>query len=874
MDASGELKPTRDNPYVGPRPYTREEEKLFFGRERESRDLLSLVVSERLVLFYAQSGAGKTSLINTRLVPGLEGRGFEVLPVGRVSGELPPGQQVENIYTANLMLKLDMGEDDPSRFTGLHLKEFLLSLAFDGKDFYYRPPTQPSQEEIPPPEDEIEILPRALIIDQFEELFTTHPEAWKLREVFIRQLAEAMQADPYLWVVLAMREDYIAELDPYVYLLPDGLSARYSMKRMGEAAAFEAVTKPVEKLRPFGEQAARRLVRNLSRISAGKDEEGNTRFVEGEFIEPVQLQVVCYQLWEDLKNQPGDQITLEDLQRLARGLNLAEFVNRALADFYQDTLKKALRQPGPRVREGKLREWFSTKLITEASTRGFVYMGEHLTAGIPNPVVLYLEGKLLRGESRAGGRWYELVHDRFIDPILHANLQWTQSRQRKLLVRGGGAVFAVLVISLCLISSFSNFFVRANLQDQATQAYQTLEGTVAVAQRNATSEAAAAQKNATSAAEELETAVARATAANAALDVLKSSKDNLYATQVEAASTLEAAAVESTRLVVEAQLSTLQTSNGSVTASATIEAGSITPTDMVIQATPTLAVQTPEPTRTPDPAKLATEQAATAIALQAQLQDLHATQTAQAQPVRKLDIGYTQNKTPIQVIQIGTGSRNIVLVGGLTGDYALSSSELAKQVRDYFQINIHRIPKGVTLHIVIDANPDSSGEPGTLNARTNPNGVDLNRNWDCRWEKDAAFSTFPVSGGSQPFSELETQALRDYFLDTQPEAVVIWDATYSKYGRISPGGCGDMSLFSEELMALYGQNAEYILGEVASKDTGDAANWLDEQGIPAIRVRLPYRASGDIPREELKQQQDNNIRAVQAIIDNIDKLSQ
>ena len=114
MDTSGELKPGRDNPYVGPRPYTRKEENRFFGRERESRDLLSLVVSERLVLFYAQSGAGKTSLINTRLVAGLEGRNFEVLPVGRVSGELLPGQQVENIYVANLMLKLDMGEDDPS----------------------------------------------------------------------------------------------------------------------------------------------------------------------------------------------------------------------------------------------------------------------------------------------------------------------------------------------------------------------------------------------------------------------------------------------------------------------------------------------------------------------------------------------------------------------------------------------------------------------------------------------------------------------------------------------------------------------------------------------------------------------------------------
>jgi hypothetical protein len=232
MDASRELKPTRDNPYIGPRPYTREEEKFFFGREREGRDLLSLVVSERLVLFYAQSGAGKTSLINTRLVPGLEGRGFEVLPVGRVSGELPPGQQVENIYNTNLMLSLDMGEDDPSRFTGLRLADFLLRLAFDGEGFYYRTPIQPSQVETPaaetePFDDDIQILPRALIIDQFEELFTTHPESWRLRVDFLRQLAEAMQADPYLWVVLAMREDHIAELDPYVSLLPYGRSGGF-----------------------------------------------------------------------------------------------------------------------------------------------------------------------------------------------------------------------------------------------------------------------------------------------------------------------------------------------------------------------------------------------------------------------------------------------------------------------------------------------------------------------------------------------------------------------------------------------------------------------------------------------------------------------
>ncbi len=47
------------NPYVGPRFFTLADRKYFFGREREACDLLARVIAERLVLFYAQSGAGK-----------------------------------------------------------------------------------------------------------------------------------------------------------------------------------------------------------------------------------------------------------------------------------------------------------------------------------------------------------------------------------------------------------------------------------------------------------------------------------------------------------------------------------------------------------------------------------------------------------------------------------------------------------------------------------------------------------------------------------------------------------------------------------------------------------------------------------------------
>jgi hypothetical protein len=48
------MTPPVDNPYVGPRAFTRAEGDRFFGRDREARELLARVIAERLVLFYAQ----------------------------------------------------------------------------------------------------------------------------------------------------------------------------------------------------------------------------------------------------------------------------------------------------------------------------------------------------------------------------------------------------------------------------------------------------------------------------------------------------------------------------------------------------------------------------------------------------------------------------------------------------------------------------------------------------------------------------------------------------------------------------------------------------------------------------------------------------
>src|SRR5271165_1596675 len=103
-------------PYVGPRPFTKDDQSIFFGRDREASELISLIIAHPVVLLYAQSGAGKTSLLNARIIPGLEMRGSQVFGAARVSGELPSGlkaQDVANIYVFNALLTLHTSAADP-----------------------------------------------------------------------------------------------------------------------------------------------------------------------------------------------------------------------------------------------------------------------------------------------------------------------------------------------------------------------------------------------------------------------------------------------------------------------------------------------------------------------------------------------------------------------------------------------------------------------------------------------------------------------------------------------------------------------------------------------------------------------------------------
>ena len=219
--------------------------------------------------------------------------------------------------------------------------------------------------------------------------------------------------------------------------------------------------------------------------------------------------------------------------------------------------------------------------------------------------------------------------------------------------------------------------------------------------------------------------------------------------------------------------------------------------------------------------------------------------------------GQSANGTEMTVTRLGTGEKVVLLIGGLHAGYSPGTINLVEKVIDYYTQNEQALPADIALYVLTNANPDSvAGEEGDVNGRLNGNGVDLNRNWDCNWTADAQWRGQSVSGGNEPFSEPEVQALRDFIIfSLMPEAVVVYDAVG---GIVVPGVCNGRSV-SEDLAAVYAEAADYKTNGISgSTVTGDLTDWLNSNGIPAIAPLL-----SDYTEMDWEQ----NLAGVEAVLD-------
>jgi WD40 repeat protein len=404
MMTSSSAQPALLNPYVGPRSFTRGE--AIYGRDREIQRLLHLLIAERIVVLYSPSGAGKTSLIQAGLIPRLEGEAFAVLPVVRVGLEPPDlalgsrgSQAAPNRYVQSVILSLEEGQPPEQRVPLAELADMDLVTYLDRRCTSAQNP---------------ETTEWVLVFDQFEEILTVNPTDETEKSEFFGQVGAALR-DRRFWALFALREDYLAGLDPYLRPIPTRLHTTFRLDLLGPEAARVAIQQPAQAAGvDFEDAAAERLIDDLRRVRI-QQLDGTMLDQLGPYVEPVQLQVVCRRLWDRLPAGTS-RIVENDIEAVGD-------VDQALAGYYAERVAAVASHTG--VGERTIREWIDRHLITEQAIRGQVLQGPDQSEGLPNSAILALvDAHLVRAERRRGFTWFELAHDRLIAPVRADNAAW------------------------------------------------------------------------------------------------------------------------------------------------------------------------------------------------------------------------------------------------------------------------------------------------------------------------------------------------------------------------------------------------------------------------------------------------------------------
>ena len=238
-------------------------------------------------------------------------------------------------------------------------------------------------------------------------------------------------------------------------------------------------------------------------------------------------------------------------------------------------------------------------------------------------------------------------------------------------------------------------------------------------------------------------------------------------------------------------------------------------------------------------------------------------------------IGASVEGRSIERYTYGDGPRHVVFVGGIHGGYEWNTILLAQKMMDHFKRNPQLIPEELQITIIPSANPDGvfkvmqTENDFTLEqalaldtdeslGRFNAHGVDLNRNFDCKWAPESTWKGNIVSAGTEAFSEPEAKALKNFIHKHQPAAVVFW---HSQSNAVYASEC-ENGVIPETLtiMKKYADAAGY--NAIASFDaypvTGDAEGWLASIGIPAITVELETHQTVEWER---------NLRGVTVLLD-------
>ena len=476
-NASG--RQTTRSRYLGSRPFndTEEDRARFFGRDAEGEQLYLRVLSVSLLVQFAASGVGKTSLLLASLFPRLRQKSF--LPV----------MVRLNASDESLVDAVIRSFEEACKSQGLKLPELrkdglweLLSTALVWRDGL--------------------LLTPVLVFDQFEEVFTLHSKVFRdeLAEELgalatgvpperlgLQQtgLAERFGARPDVKIVISLREDSLGALEEFSPAIPHLFRERLRLEALSESAARDAIAKPAQLDVKEGEEPfwAPRFEFEPAAI------EEVLAYLKGKsgVIEPFTLQLLCRHV----------EAIAHDKSERGQGpirLALADFAGArtfesVLKNFYRDALGKLPASVQDRAEELCEHGFLDREGRRLPLEEGQIYNQFGTDAQTLESLV---QERVIRRERRLESVFYEITHDRLAESIFASRrnkvpkaeleqrrreqeqLRNEQQHRRKLqnFVRGLVAVSLVLgvVLGVAVWFYFAARSAQVDAQNQQTEA--------------------------------------------------------------------------------------------------------------------------------------------------------------------------------------------------------------------------------------------------------------------------------------------------------------------------------------------------------------------------------------------------------------------
>lgn len=480
----------RDNPWPGLVAFTEQIGDFFYGRRAEQDELLRTVLRGTGTLLFGRSGLGKTSLLQAGLVPRLRLQGF--VPILIRLDLSVAGQPLLAQVKAALLRTFET--------------EHLTGLPPFGADetvweYLHRADVAPRRPDGTP------AMP-FLAFDQFEEVFTLglpRPERNADCQAFLAELAclvenrpppafiAKVDADPDLAerynvatpgckILIALREDYLAAIEPLRRQAPSLRVNAFRLTAMTGEQAMTAIVEPGGGL--VDAAVAEQIVRFIGRpradlVAADPSFAGSVAALE---VEPSLLSLFCREL-NDRRRARGLATITPELVSGSRETIPADFYERALAG-----------QPDA------VRRFIEDELVTERGQRESVSRDraeQLLRRDGVDPAALdeLVNRRLLRTEEHLDVPRIELIHDVLIDVVMRsraarraateadkreAALRAELSRARRRWMIGAGAVLAAVIVAAVALGFWTLTKKNAELaekSEQVTRLYQALQAT-------------------------------------------------------------------------------------------------------------------------------------------------------------------------------------------------------------------------------------------------------------------------------------------------------------------------------------------------------------------------------------------------------------